>query len=81
MIGGHDESCDVFQLAPDGGPSQKPCNCRRLLPCAPECTGVSASWCPIHGDCNCDREAGEMNSEECPLHSRTSTHAEGASTG
>jgi hypothetical protein len=27
-IGGHDENCDVLQPAPDGGPSQKPCNCR-----------------------------------------------------
>ena len=26
MIAGHDEMCDVLQLAPDGGPSQKPCN-------------------------------------------------------
>lgn len=36
-IAGHDENCDVFQLAPDGGPSQKPCNCRPLLgerPCS-----------------------------------------------
>jgi len=79
MIGGHDELCDVFQPAPDGGPSQKPCNCRRLLG-EPECTGVSASWCPVHGDCACDREIG-MDSEECPLHSRSSTHAPGASAG
>lgn len=76
IIGGHDEGCDVFQLAPDGGPSQKPCNCRRFLPCALECTGVSATWCPIHGDCICNRGAGEMNSEACPLHCRASTHAE-----
>jgi hypothetical protein len=80
MIGGHDELCDVFQPAPDGGLSQKPCNCRRLLG-KPECTEVSASWCPIHGDCICDREAGEINNEECPLHSRASTHAIGTSTG
>lgn len=80
MIGGHDELCDVFQPAPDGGPSQKPCNCRPSLGKTPECTSVSATWCPIHGDCNCDREAGEMNSEACPLHSRASTHAQGAST-
>ena len=25
---GHHENCDVFQRAPDMGPSQKPCNCR-----------------------------------------------------
>jgi len=86
-IGGHDENCDVFQLAPDGGPSQKPCNCRHILG-APECTGIAASWCPIHGDCTCDKyESGERKTEvfaeptDCPLHSRESTHALGASTG
>lgn len=46
-----------------------------------ECTGVAASWCPIHGDCTCpDRadptEGRDMNSETCPLHSSDSTHAE-----
>lgn len=74
MIGGHDENCDVFQPAPDGGPSQKPCNCHPLLG-DPECTGWSASWCPIHDECKCDREAGEMDNEACPLHCRNSTHA------
>ena len=72
MIGGHHELCDVFQPAPDGGPSQKPCNCRQLLG-ESECTGVSSAWCPVHGDCTCDREIG-LDSEECPLHSRFSTH-------
>jgi len=39
-----------------------------------ECTGVSAVWCPIHGDCTCkDRE--DQNDEECPLHGLPSTHA------
>lgn len=27
----HNENCDVFQTAPDGGPSQKPCNCKGTL--------------------------------------------------
>lgn len=75
MIGGHDEKCDVLKLAPDGGPSLKPCNCRQTLN-RPVCTGVSAAWCSICGDCVCDRESGEMNSEECPLHSRVSMHAQ-----
>lgn len=22
----------------------------------PECTGVAASWCPVHGDCTCPCE-------------------------
>lgn len=45
----------------------------------PECTGVSASWCPVCGECSCPREEdgewGEPN-EDCPLHGRRSTHAE-----
>lgn len=28
VLGGHHENCDIFQPAPDLGPSQKPCNCR-----------------------------------------------------
>lgn len=74
MIAEHLEHCDVLQLAPDGGPSQKPCNCRQFLD-LPTCTGISASWCPIHGDCVCDREVGDTNNEECPLHCRSSSHA------
>jgi hypothetical protein len=31
IIGGHHEGRDVFQPAPDLGPSQKPCNCRPIL--------------------------------------------------
>ena len=23
--------------------------------CVTECTGIAASWCPIHGDCTCKR--------------------------
>lgn len=42
------------------------------------CTGLTASWCPVHGDCSCpDRETvGDLDSESCPLHSSASTHAE-----
>ncbi len=52
-----------------------------------ECTGISASWCPIHGDCACPRNSsGETisddgedfakNSERCPLHAPWSDHGE-----
>ena len=75
LIGGHHEDCDVLQPAPDLGPSQKPCNCRPILG-APECTGILAQWCPIHGDCKCDRENDILNSPDCPLHCNESTHAE-----
>ncbi len=42
-----------------------------------DCTGVAARWCPIHGDCVCDREdpSIDYNDPECPLHSPTSAHA------
>lgn len=81
IIGGHHEYCDVFELAPDGGPSRKPCNCRKALELAEKCTGVAASWCPIHGDCGCERwDDGERkeDSADCQLHGPESDHAEGA---
>lgn len=47
------------------------------------CTGLAASWCPIHGDCLCPRnDDGEpvdgLNHPRCPLHSPESIHAAGA---
>lgn len=75
LIYGHHATCAVFRTEPDGGPSQAPCDCRPLLG-EPGCTPVSASWCPVHGDCICDRENDMLNNPECPLHSRESTHAE-----
>lgn len=38
-----------------------------------ECTGVSATWCPICGDCTCADEA-DLNDDDCPLHSDESKH-------
>lgn len=41
-----------------------------------DCTGVAATWCPIHGDCACpERAPGDH--PQCPLHSASSTHAYG----
>lgn len=57
----------------------------RLVPPRPECTGLSASWCPNHGDCTCglQDQAGlvydggrTLTDEDCPLHSPSSPHAE-----
>lgn len=59
---------------------------RKLWPDVWTCTSVSARWCPIHGDCTCadnpenqDSWGGPLDLDEsdCPLHGRTSTHAEG----
>ena len=44
-----------------------------------ECTGLAATWCPIHGDCTCPRNAGgerTLNYINCPLHGSRSAHAE-----
>lgn len=38
------------------------------------CTDLTAAWCPIHGDCVCDREES-MDDRRCPLHSFDSLHA------
>ncbi len=50
------------------------------------CTGVTARWCPIHGDCRCDPDQhpygdADMNDPACPLHSPTSAHGEVRSDG
>ena len=43
-----------------------------------DCTGIAARWCPIHGDCECEPDEDEdydtRSSQDCPLHSPTSTH-------
>lgn len=51
------------------------------LPAPPRvCTGLTARWCPVHGDCNCpqdrfdDRDMDGLGN--CPLHRMESTHAE-----
>ncbi len=48
------------------------------------CTGLTAVWCPVHGDCTCDEDVltalygpGPGDYERCPLHSPFSDHAEG----
>jgi hypothetical protein len=39
-----------------------------------ECTGLTASWCPVHGDCSCPNREEAMDDEGCPLHSWESSH-------
>lgn len=42
-----------------------------------ECTSVSASWCPVCGDCCCHREPNawiSLDSPQCPLHNEMSRH-------
>lgn len=43
-------------------------------PTVTRCTGLTARWCPTHGDCACDPD-GDMNDPTCPLHAPKSTHA------
>lgn len=43
------------------------------------CTGVSAVWCPNHGDCKCALRGDgtpTYTDDSCPLHSSSSEHAE-----
>jgi hypothetical protein len=42
------------------------------------CTGLTARWCPIHGDCSCDAVEG-LGGSACPLHAMGSNHVEGES--
>lgn len=34
-------------------------------PYHPDCTGVSASWCPVHGDCMCDCDCQDKDVSLC----------------
>lgn len=49
----------------------------------PECTGISARWCPRCGDCTCgpwpedDPDEWDIHHDGCPLHGLSSTHAGG----
>ena len=38
-----------------------------------QCTPIEAVWCPVCGDCICDREVS-MNDPQCPLHAPWSNH-------
>lgn len=57
----------------------------RVVPTLSEtCSGIAATWCPIHGDCTCRQrlkatgvDARMWQRETCPLHGTTSTHPDG----
>jgi hypothetical protein len=55
-----------------------------------DCTGIAATWCPLHGDCSCPREedgspvmfhgpfghgSQVVHDDDCPLHGTGSLHA------
>ena len=62
----HDKSTELFEQI------------EAAINTLPLCTGVSASWCPIHGDCSCVEGSDNFhNDDDCPLHSAASNHAEG----
>lgn len=53
-----------------------------------DCTGNSAGWCPVCGDCTCGpRYEGDpdgertLNDDRCPLHAPSSPHAMGDAEG
>lgn len=39
------------------------------------CTGVSANWCPVCGDCCCRNPEDRKDDADCPLHNSLSRHA------
>jgi uncharacterized protein (TIGR02996 family) len=41
-----------------------------------ECTGASANWCPVCGDCCCPRPEDAKNDPRCPLHAPMSRHGD-----
>lgn len=64
------DALDALPLDGDGG--------------APDCTGITAQWCPRCGDCTCpllhegNVEGGRtLNDPKCPLHAPSSPHGDG----
>lgn len=57
------------------------CECAKLRPeelkaaHSPQCTGVSAHWCPVCGDCTCKKPEDSLSDDGCPLHDIASKHA------
>jgi len=53
---------------------------QRLRDSRPECTGIAAQWCPVHGTCTCSDDEGNRWIDDldadpsCPLHGRKSLH-------
>jgi hypothetical protein len=41
---------------------------------AASCTGLTAAWCGVHGDCTCDRGTDELAAPTCPLHGADGSH-------
>lgn len=56
-------------------PAPGPVEALALAAAPPECTGLSAGWCPNCGDCTCPDRAEAMDTKTCPLHGPDSRHA------
>jgi hypothetical protein len=41
-----------------------------------DCSGLTATWCQVHGDCACPEPEKALADPECPLHAPGSDHAE-----
>lgn len=66
-----------------GGPTRCLYCAAKLPTSAPgaECTGIAASWCPVHGNCSCPRDEEGARTEnrsgvDCPLHGLASNHGD-----
>lgn len=44
------------------------------------CTGITAVWCPLHGQCMCPEDEDGIlewgSNPDCPIHAEDSNHAE-----
>lgn len=44
------------------------------------CSGISARWCPVHGDCICqaaeENDLPDLNHTDCPLHGTATDHGD-----
>lgn len=91
---GHRRSCTSYQIRIVAPYDRQPCDCgfnqiRNAVAAAKatqlieaqDCTGESAMWCPVHGDCECahtDEEYHDVcdrDTSACPLHGDGSKHA------
>lgn len=44
------------------------------------CTGLTARWCPVCGNCTC-ADGKDLDDDTCPLHGGASRHAQAAPDG
>jgi hypothetical protein len=71
----------TIRRLPDDHPTARLLDAALTRRMAAGCTGLAATWCPVHGDCACPRAdelqghlAGPLNAPACPLHGIAAKH-------